>query len=366
MPKRIVLFSLFHSALVAFFVSCFLSGCEKKPPVIKLLIWTDYVKPTLISSFEADYHCDVQIETYSSNDELKRKLKEGRFEADIVVPSSYELGGLIREGYLAPLDDTKLSHRKEVENSLISNAKERAYAVPYLVAPTGLAFTDKLPQDLLNPKIQNQPLTLKWSVLDLIDKADGRRWASKATLLNEKREAIGAALIASGLKADSVSPADLDVAEKTLRRWFDAGMKLNIKTYQYKLMNGNGALAHAYSGDVLPLINSSIRFALPAEGFIVTCDCLSITSTCQNKKLAHSFINFFCDPKNSAQNMLWTLYRAPNPEARNKIRGSLGAPAEILLDENWSVKGVVLPSLSPKDEESLNILWAKFIKFQED
>jgi spermidine/putrescine-binding protein len=362
MPKRTFPIPL----LLVILVTCIISGCERKRPVIKLLIWVDYVKPTLISSFEAKYNCDVKIETYSSNDELKQKLKEGLFEADVVVPSSYELGGLIRDGYLSQLDGTMLSHRNKVENSLIANDKERAYAIPYFVAPTGLAFTNNLPQDLLNSKKPNQPLSLNWSVLDLIDKTDGRRWASKATLLNEKREAIGAALIASGLKADSVNPADLDVAEQTLRRWFDAGMRLNAKTYQYKLMNGKGALAHAYSGDVLPLVKSNIRFALPAEGFIVTCDCLSVTSTCQNKELAHSFINFFCDPENSAQNMLWALYRAPNQEARNKISDSLSATAKILLDENWSVKGVVLPSLSTKDEELFNILWEKFEKYQED
>ena len=313
----------------------------------------------------------MRLETYSDNEELKAMLREGRFPADVIVPSSYEIQTLRDEGFLMRLDDRKVENRKHIDEKFIKSFGLDEYAsvaVPYFVAPTGLAFRpDKLQQNLGTQVDSAEPATISWSILEapLLDGGGGKA-ASFATLLNDKREAIGAALLASGSEDVNASdPERLRRAEETLRRWFAAGLRINGKSYQYYLLAGRKGLGHAWLGDVLPLA-PQVRFALPAEGFVVTCDCLAIVSTSRHADLAHQFINYLCEPEVCARNMEWSLYRAPNQKAYELVKGKLTSPASEFIAATWLEKGQVLRPLPPQSERLYDELWNKFQPYRED
>jgi len=350
------------------FISLLGSGCNSKRPTLTVLIWTDYIDPSLITAFEQREQCNVHIENYTSNDELKQILRDGRIDADIIVPSSFELSGLRSEGFLLPLDAKLLPNRKYIDSGFLRQFNLETYSeigIPYFVAPTGLAFTSALPNSevMYDGKDHKVP-RISWHVFEKIDPLTGKAWAARSTLLDEKREAIGAALIASGARADATDKASLDKAELVLRGWCEAGMKLNGTTYQYNLFTKRISIAHAYLGDVLPL-SPEVTFAIPEEGFIITCDFLAITASSRQTKLAHRFIDYLCEPKNSAANMKWALYRAPNQEAFDLVKDEVKQPVLHFLEADWAKKGTILQPLTREEQTRFDALWSKFDKYKE-
>jgi spermidine/putrescine-binding protein len=103
---------------VALAVAAGFWACEKKHAVLTVLIWSDYINPTLIAEFQQLTGCTVRLEIYSNNEELKAMLREGRFAADVIVPSSYEIQTLQHEGFLMRLNDRKLENRKHIDEKM--------------------------------------------------------------------------------------------------------------------------------------------------------------------------------------------------------------------------------------------------------
>ena len=332
----------------------------------------------MVAEFQKRTGCTVRLETYSDNEELKAMLREGRFPADVIVPSSYEIQTLRDEGFLMRLDDRKVENRKHIDEKFTKAFGLDEYAsvaVPYFVAPTGIGFRPDILQKNLGIQVNSaEPATISWSILEAPLLDGSAKAASIATLLNDKREAIGVALLASGSEDVNASdPEQLRRAEETLRRWFAAGLRINGKSYQYYLLAGRKGLGHAWLGDVLPLAAKVkregeviVRFALPAEGFVVTCDCLAIVSTSRHADLAHQFINYLCEPDVCARNMEWSLYRSPNEKAYEQAKGKLTSPASEIIAANWLEKGQVLRPLSPQSERLYDELWNKFQPYRED
>ena len=140
--------SVFLRSTIALAVAAGFWACQKQHELLTVLIWPDYINPALVAEFQKLTGWTVRLETYSDNEELKAMLREGRFPADVIVPSSYEIQTLRDEGFLMPLNDRKLENRKYIDEKFIKSFGLDEYAsvaVPYLVAPTGLAFR---PDDL--------------------------------------------------------------------------------------------------------------------------------------------------------------------------------------------------------------------------
>jgi spermidine/putrescine transport system substrate-binding protein len=376
MPLVLGFFRAFLCVIIALALAAGFWACEKKHAVLTVLIWSDYINPALVSEFQKLTGCTVRLEIYSDNEELKAMLREGRFAADVIVPSSYEIQTLRDEGFLMPLNDRKLKNRKHIDEKIVKLFGLDEYAsvaVPYFVAPTGLAFRpDRLQHEVGMDSAD--VARIGWSVLEAPLTDGSGKVASRATLLNDKREAIGVALLASGSNDVNASdPERLQRAQELLKRWFEAGLRINGKSYQYQLFaDPNSAnsqqgkvLGHAWLGDVLPL-SPEVLFELPAEGFIVTCDVLAIVSTSRNVDLAHQFINYLCEPKVCAQNMEWSLYRAPNEKAYESVKEKLESPASDFLAAAWLEKGQVLRPLAPQAERLYDDLWNKFQQYREE
>jgi len=217
----------FLRAIIALAVAAGFWACEKQDAVLTVLIWSDYINPALVAEFQKLTGCTVRLETYSDNEELKAMLREGRFAADVIVPSSYEIQTLRDEGFLMRLNDRKLENRRHIDEKFIKSFgldKYASVAVPYFVAPTGLAYRPKDLQRNVGTRVDStEPATISWSILEApLMNGSGKKAASFATLLNDKREAIGVALLASG--SEDVNALDLPNGFGEPRRPCSAGL----------------------------------------------------------------------------------------------------------------------------------------------
>jgi spermidine/putrescine transport system substrate-binding protein len=165
---------------------------------------------------------------------------------------------------------------------------ENKFSLPYDWGTTGIAVN----RDLYKGEIKG------WK--DLFNKAD---LAGKFSLLDDPREVIGAALKAQCLSLNTKSADDLKKAKELLLK-----VRPHVKAFTSEalmpLVNGETAVAHAYSSDALQArkkTGGKIEYILPEEGGTLWIDNLVIPKGAQNVEGAHALINFLLEPETNAK-----------------------------------------------------------------
>jgi spermidine/putrescine transport system substrate-binding protein len=155
----------------------------------------------------------------------------------------------------------------------------------------------------------------------------------RATLLDDMREVLGAALKSLGYSLNSTDPAELEAAARVAVQWKSNIAKFENEQYKSGIASGEFRLVHGYAGDLIAAQgeNEDIEIVVPREGSSFPCDDLCIPKSARNATLAHAFIDHLCDAGIAAENMEWIGYRAPNTAAYG------------LVSEDFRGSGILFP-----------------------
>lgn len=276
-------------------------GCADKRPVLRIFTWSDYVKPELIQRFERENGCRVAIETYDSNETMYDQLvarEKGPF--DLLFPSSYMVKILRNQDMLQPLVSDWIPNRRNVDATYLERAPDRkmVYSVPYAVTVTSLGYRGSEVKDF-------KPT---WAMLDRAD------LKGRATMLDDYRETIGAALKFLGYSLNSTDDQELAEAKAVVLRWKRNLAGFENEDYKEGLVSGEVQLAHGYSGDLMAGQgeNEDIQIAVPEEGTALSFDDMVIPADAREIVLAHKFINFILEPHVAAELTEYICYLCPN------------------------------------------------------
>lgn len=329
------------TSTAALAASCNKSSDSEKS-TLHVYTWADYIDEALVDRFEEENNCSIVFDTFDSNETMYAKLKAGATGYDVLVPTSYMGKTLQREGMLMPLDHSKLPNISHVDMQHLASALDgkMEYSVPYMAAPTGLAY--------LSDKVENP--TESWKMLERED------LKGRITLLDDMREVLGGALKTLGYSLNSVDPAQLEEAKAIAIEWKKNIAKFENEQYKTGLASGEFFLVHGYAGDIVQVMeeNENIVFFVPEEGAPFSCDDLLIPKSAPNPDLAHAFINFLTDPEVAAQNMEYIGYLAPNSDAWKQL------PQEILDDTAIFPPEAVRQKCEPIDDLGDKLaLWTK-------
>lgn len=296
---------------------------DRGTPSLTIYTWTDYLKPGVKKKFEESHDCKVIIETFESNEAMLSNLASGASGYDLLVPSSYAVQALKSRGKLQPLDHQKIPNLKNIDPDYLSKAVDpkMEVSVPYMAAPTCLAY--------LRSKVSDAKPS--WNLFNRPD------LKGHVSLLDARREVLGAALKALGYSLNSIDPLELSKAGDLVLEWKKNISGFENEKYKANLVSGESYLVQGYAGDLLKVAdeNGDIHVVVPEEGTAFNCDDLCIPKDAQNVSLAHQFIDFLCIPEIAAENMELIGFRAPNAAAYSHLtedfRGSevLFPPAEI-------------------------------------
>lgn len=167
------------------------------------------------------------------------------------------------------------------------------------------------------------------------------------TLLNDSREAIGAALKTLGFSINTVDPAQIGQARDLVISWKKNLAKFESDQYDSGLASAEFFVSQAYAGDAFQAQedNEAIDFVLPKEGTSVACDDLVVSKDAPNPELAHAFINFLTEPANAAVNMEYIYYLAPNKSAYELVSQEFREIDALFLDEETMKKCEVIDDL---------------------
>ena len=323
-----------------------LTGCGEKKPVLHVFNWDDYLKPELITRFEKETGCRVVIDTFDSNESMLAKLKAGGGGYDILVPSSYMVKILDREGMLRPLDHSKLPNLEHVDREYLEKMafdKEMKVSVPYLMAATGIGYIDG--------KVDSP--VASWTMLDRPE------LKGRITLLNDVRETIGAALKFLGYSLNTTDDAQLQEAKEIVIRWKKHIAKFESDQYNAGLASGEFLLCHGYSGDLFQAQEEKeeVVVIIPEEGTSIACDDLCIPKDAPNPDLAHAFINFLTEPAIAAENTEYIYYLAPNSSAYKLMSEDIRNEPAIFIDRAVFGKSEMIDDLGAEANKKYANLW---------
>ncbi len=284
----------------------------KPTGTLHLYNWNDYIAPETIERFEKEFNAKVVQTYFSDNEEMLAKLAAGATGYDIIVPTSNAMELMIKKGDLQPLDPALLPDLKNMRPEFLNTAFDpgNKYSVPYAYSTTIIGYNDKHMKALgLDPK--------GWE--SIFDPKLACRVKGKLTVLDSPDEVFSAAFIYLGIDPNTTNPDDYKKAAEAIRKAKPCWAAFNSSSYIKELTAGNIWLALGYSTDVFQANRNAqeakqdfhLVSVMPTQGAVMSVDNMVIHKSAPNVPLAHAFIDFMLEGKNSSE--LSNLIGSGNP-----------------------------------------------------
>ncbi len=264
--------------------------------------WAEYLPKKVLQQFTQETGIKVRYSTYDSNEAMYAKVKTVKGEGyDVLVPSTYYVDRMRREGLVQKLDKSRLSNLGHLNPRLLNQPYDpnNDYSIPYLWGTTGIAYNAaKLPPGQLT----------RWADLW------GPAYKNKLLLLNDMREVFSMGLKLLGHSINTTDEHQIHAAYEKLTelmpnvRIFDAESPktkfLAQEVIAGMLWNGEAYMASRQ--------NAKIKYVYPQEGAMMWMDNLVISAGAKNVEGAHQFINFVLRPEIAKQISEEIGYSSPN------------------------------------------------------
>ena len=92
-------------------------GAAQADGELNLYIWADSISPDLIKQFEAETGVDVNVDSFSSNEDALTKLQAGSSGYDIITPSQHFVKIMIDSDLLQDVGAHELDAYQQINES---------------------------------------------------------------------------------------------------------------------------------------------------------------------------------------------------------------------------------------------------------
>jgi spermidine/putrescine-binding protein len=300
-------------------------GSKPQGKIVNIYIWTNYLPQEVVDEFERRTGIHANVDTFDSNEAVLAKLQSGVAGYDVAVPSDYMLKILIPQGLVQPLDHGRLPHLKNLDPRFLNQKYDpgNGHSVPYLWGTTGIGYDQK--------KIQ--PAVDSWAALF------DPRHAGRILMLDDQREAFGAALRLMGKSVNERDTAILRQAAERLKQQKPLVRTYNSSDFANLLAAGDVDLSQGYNGEFAEAVTHSagrLAYVIPKEGGTLWIDNLAIPKGARNLDAAYAFLDFVMEPEIAAEIVNHVHYACANRaalpliDAKIKADPSIYPPQEIL------------------------------------
>jgi len=248
---------------------------------INIFTWTEYVPADIIDCFGLAYGVDVNVDYFSSNEELYTKMSFGESvnPYDVVHPSDYMIGVLIREELLQKLDQNKLANKTNLDAGLVdAYGSTVEYLVPYQMGTQAIIY---------NSETVTEP-PAAWADLWKPE------FKGRIVAVDDNRVVIGAALLTLGYDVNSTDEKQLDEARQKL-----FGLMPNIRVFdsdspKTPLLAGDVDLGIVWNGEAFlaQQENPAFKYVFPDEGSIIFYDGMGIPANAPHPDISYAWFNY--------------------------------------------------------------------------
>ncbi len=335
-------------------------GSTQAADVLHLYNWNNYISDQTIARFEAQCACRVVQDYYSDNEEMLAKLAAGATGYDIIVPTGNAVESLIRQRALRPLDKGLLPDLKNIDPAYLNTWFDpgNRYSVPYAFTITLIGYNSE--------KVRGLDLPLdSWAVIfepRYLEKLKGR-----VTVLDSQRELLAAALKYLGYGVNDTGEDHWKQARDLIIRAKPYWAAFNASSYIKELTVGNIWLVHGYSNDIYQADLDArkaqrgfrILASIPKEGAVLALDSMVLHKSGPRPDLAHRFIDFMLDGRNSSE--LTNLIGSGNPNlaARKYILPEIAQNPAVFPDRAQQARLEMLRDLDRHQRRVLSRIWTE-------
>ncbi|WP_272993969.1 MULTISPECIES: ABC transporter substrate-binding protein [Spongiibacter] len=327
---------------------------------LHLFNWNDYIADETVARFESQCGCTVVQDYFSATEEMMAKLLAGGGDYDIVIPTQNAVEALIAQGFLLPLDKSKLDRIGNLSPGFMNKAYDpgNVYSLPYAFTTTLVGYNEqKLAELGIDPS--------DWSVI--FDPAVLSKIKGKVTVMDDSEELFAAALKYLGYSINDNNEAHLKEAQQVILKAKPYWAAFNSSSYIKELTVGNIWVAHGYSSDMFQARadaadaqrDFSVGFVLPKQGAVLALDNMVIPKKARSPELAHQFINFMLAPENAAElsNIVGT--GNPNAAAQPFIEPEILAINAIFPSEEQLAQLETVAAKKSRERRLVSRLWTE-------
>ena len=247
---------------------------------LNLFVWTEYIPQDMIDCFELVYGVKINRSEYSSNEEMEPKLASGGADYDLVQPTDYFVGLLIRKGEIQKLDHSRLPNISSFDPGFLNKPYDpnNEYTVPYLAGTDAIVVN--------TAKVTTVPKS--WA--DLWNP----EYAGRMIFLDDSRAVIGFTLLTLGYDPNTKDPAQLDEAKAKLKELIPNVKAFDSDSPKTALIAGDVDLGMTWTFEALAAQQEvpSIEYIYPTEGAILWQDNWAIPTSAQHTDAAYAWMNY--------------------------------------------------------------------------
>lgn len=267
---------------------------------LNIYVWSDSIAPELIEKFTAETGIDVNVDSFSSNEDALTKLQAGASGYDLVTPSQHFVKIMADEGLLEDIDAHDLPAYGQVDDRWKGQWWDTTneYSIPMAYGTAGFAVN----RDLYDGPVDS------WSVL--FEPTD---LAGSIAMLSYPDEVVSAAQLFTGVEYCSEDRAEMKKVYDLL-----VAQKPDVTAYtsdniENRLGSGEVAAHFWWDGNVLRLRNdgANVEFAMPKEGLVGWLDSYVVPAGAANIDNAKAFINFMSEVGNATTQYNYYAHSAP-------------------------------------------------------
>ncbi len=336
---------------------CLLGGCGYTSNVVTLNVfnWGEYIDDEILdvnALFTEETGIRINYKTYESNESMYTLLQSGAAEYDVIIPSDYMIGKMIREGMLAKLNFDNIPNYRYIDEAYrdLEYDPRNEYSVPYTWGTVGIFYNKKY--------VDEADLEQGWNILW------NEKYSGKIYMFDNARDSFGIALKKLGYSMNTEDPSHWQQAYEAL-----AAQKPLVQGYFMdqvfqKMTNEEGWLAPYYSGDGANMItgedgNEDIGFFVPDEGTNFFVDAMCVLANTKHQKEAEQYINFMCRTDVATANAEYICYSTPHTEALDNLDPEVSGDPMFYPPQEIIDNSEVFITLDEDTQKLSKSLWIK-------
>ena len=287
---------------------CFATAAQAEGQ-LNITAWAESISPALVEKFSKTNDVKVNVDSFTSNEDLLTKLQAGSSGYDLATPSHHFLRVMIDEGLLENFGAKTLKAYQNVEERWRNQwwDETQDYSIPFAYGTAGF---------VVNTEQYKGPT----DSFKYFFEPDGDL-KGKIALLGQPDEVIGAAQLYLGVpfctedQAEMKKVLDLLMAQKPSVAVYSSD---NIAS---RLASGEVSAHFWWDGDSLRarVGGSPVSLAMTKEGLVGWMDSMVIPKGASNKDNAIKFIEFMSEPKNATEQMNYYAHSTPVKVINEKI-----------------------------------------------
>jgi spermidine/putrescine transport system substrate-binding protein len=337
------------TALLAGAALAFGAGSALADGELHFYNYGDYTNPDLIKKFEKTYNVKVTLDTYDASEDMYAKVKAGGSGYDVVVPASFLVEAMVKDGLLAKIEPDQMSNFKYMRPEFVHVYWDdgRHYSVPWQWGTTGPTVNTEFYKGDINTwaVIFDPPVELK----------------GRVNVEPGMTDVLNAASYYLGQDPCTADKAALKKLNDTLlnakKSWrtmdYDTIGKMTSKD-AYATLTWDGAAIRQR------LQVPTIKYGFPKEGMESWMDNVVVLKDAPNMENAKLFINFIMAPENAALISAFAHYDNGSIDTEQYL------PPELKGAPEWKVPaGVKTEFLKPCSQEVVAIhskIWNNLLK----